>query len=236
VPEGSKPIKAELREVRLPGKDNPRVEETGKKTVTVDFNPETLRVTYANTIEGKDQSGGSARQFTAKGSTKLAVELWFDVTTTTDVKDVRERTREVNHFLVPQPSGSGKKKVLAPPGVRFQWGSFLFDGVMESMDETLEFFSPEGRPLRARVGISITSQEIQFQIRDAGGGGAGGGTPGTEPRQQVRQNESVQQAVARGGGSPDDWPRVAQANGIENPRRPGAGASLDLGAGSALGR
>ena len=63
--------------------------------------------------------------------------------------------------------------------MRFQWGSFLFEGVMDSMDETLEFFSADGRPLRAKVSISITSQDIQFQSRRRPS--SGGGVPGTTP-------------------------------------------------------
>jgi hypothetical protein len=224
VPDVVSLSKAELREIRLPDGDRD-AQEVGQRAA-VDFNPESLRVTYSNSFEGKDQRGGAARQFVTKSSTKLSVELWFDVTKDPDAQDVRERTKHVNHFMVPKEERKGKEKQYVPPGVRFSWGSFLFDGVMESMDETLDFFSPEGRPLRAKVAISISSQEIQFQIQPAPTPGAGGGTPGTEPRQQVRENESVQQAMAQ-SGNPEHWPQVAEANGIENPRRPPAGSFID---------
>ena len=58
-------------------------------TVEVQFNPETLKVTYSNTMAGGDQSGGAAIQFVSKSSTKLAVELWFDASAKAGADDVR---------------------------------------------------------------------------------------------------------------------------------------------------
>jgi hypothetical protein len=231
VPEPVSLAKAELWEIRLPD-GNQGSRETGERRLAVDFNPATLRVTYSNTITGNDQRGGSARQFVSKSSTKLSAELWFDTSGKPGNIDVRERTREVNKFLVAREVRERGGKKFVPPGVRFIWGSFLFEGVMETMDESLELFSPLGRPLRAKVTISIGSQEIQFRIRPLPPPGAGGPTPGTEPRQQVRQNESVQQLLGR-SGNPADWQRVAEANEIENPRRPAAGAFVDVHAGLA---
>lgn len=220
MPEDVPLAKAELRKIELPDGDKD-ARDMGEPPVVVDFNPETLKVTYSNTVEGKDQRGGSAKQYVGKSSTKLAVELYFDVTASTDVNDVREKTKNVNQFMVPKQEGTGKDAKYVPPGVRLSWGSFLFDGVMETMDETLEFFSAEGRPLRAKVSISISSQDIQFRIQPVAP--PGGGTPGTEPQQQLRQDESVQQAVGR-TGNPEGWQSVAESNGIENPRRPEKGA------------
>ncbi|MDA0166273.1 hypothetical protein OM076_38770 [Solirubrobacter ginsenosidimutans] len=224
------PAKAHLREIKLPTEKGKPAQEL-PHDVTVDFNPETLRVTYTNTIEGKDQRGGPAMQFAAKSTTKLAVELWFDVTTSQTDKDVRKRTEGVNYFMQPKEQKDGKEKKWVPPAVRFHWGSFKFDGVMDSMDETLEFFSSDGRPLRARVSLSISSQDIQFQIDDDAPGVPP--TPGTQPRQQMRQGESVQQAMGR-SGRPQDWPSVAAANGIENPRLPRPGQFIDAHAGVSL--
>lgn len=227
MPEPVAPAKAKLLEIVLPtGKAD--AQPTGRNAVDVDFNPETLKVTYANTIEAKDQSGGGSMQYVAKSSTKLAVELWFDVTTSATDKDVRERTKKVIHFMTPGEQKGGKDKKFVPPGVRFSWGSFLFDGVMESMDETIEMFSSDGRPLRSRVSLSISSQDIQYHIQPISP--AAPETPGTQPRQQLRQDESVQQAAGR-NGRPEDWPAVAAANGIENPRRPRPGQFIDPNAG-----
>lgn len=224
MPDAVNLAKAQLIEIRLADGDSPAEPSNPDADVTVQFNPETLKVTYSNTMEGNDQSGGSAIQHVSKSSTKLSAELWFDASALEDTRDVRELTKKVNHFITPQQQGEG----LAPPGVRFLWGSFLFEGVMESMDETLELFSAEGRPLRAKVSIGITSQEIQFQIQQLGSGGAPA-VPGTTPQTQAQGGDSLQQMMGR-DGSPANWQNVAAANGIERPRLLEPGAFVDLNA------
>jgi hypothetical protein len=226
VPEPATLAKARLVEITLGDQDHPSQETSPDAALTVQFNPETLKVGYSNTMQGGDQSGGGAIQFVSKSSTKLSVELWFDASATSDVDDVRWLTKKVNHFITPVPQGQGK----APPAMRFTWGSFLFEGVMESMDETLEFFSADGHPLRAKVSIAVTSQEIQFH--EPPPPTSGGGLPGTAPRNQARNNDSLQQMLGRanGGVSAEGWQAIAAANGIENPRRLEAGAWLDLSA------
>src|SRR3954469_18814484 len=108
-------------------------EKPGGQKVSVQFNPETLKVTYANQLvqpQGGDQSSGNAgRQFVGAGTTKLALQLWFDVNAMEgdSVDDVRRLTQKVIFFMTPQKTGDPKKK-LAPP-VRFLWGSFKFDGM-----------------------------------------------------------------------------------------------------------
>jgi Contractile injection system tube protein len=226
VPEPATIAKAELRVIRLPDRDQ-QARETGEPRLTVDFNPATLKVVYSNSFASKDQRGGSARQFVSKSSTRLSVELWFDVTTTPGRNDVRDRTELVKRFLVAAKVREGREEKLVPPGVLFVWGSFAFQGVMETMDESLELFSPDGRPLRAKVTVAISSQEIQDRIDPSTLPGPGGPAPGTTPRQQVRQDESVQQLVGR-SGNPDQWQEVAEANQIEQPRRPPTGLLVDV--------
>ena len=93
------------------------------KAVTVQFNPETLKVSFANQIQTPsgtgDQSGTPTRQFVGAGTTKLALQLWFDVTAlarrtrTSRLDDVRKLTQKVAYFITPKKEG---KKVRAPGG------------------------------------------------------------------------------------------------------------------------
>lgn len=62
---------------------------------------------------------------------------------------------------------AGKKrrprtKKPAPALVRFHWGSFIFQGVLEQYSETLEYFTPDGVPLRARVSVTLTQQKYLY--------------------------------------------------------------------------
>lgn len=205
---------------------------------TVQFNPDTLKVTFANQIAqpsgGGDQRGGPSQLFVGAGTTKLALQLWFDVTSrepeATPVDDVRTLTAKVSYFITPKEQGT---KFL-PPAVRFVWGSFQFDGIMESLEETLEFWSPEGRPLRASMSIALSQQKITRVVpRDLegapGGGSAGSGTPGARPLTEAAQG-STMQGLAASQGKQGGWQGIAEANGIENPRRIEPGTFIDLNA------
>ncbi|MBN1611447.1 MAG: hypothetical protein JW940_32740 [Polyangiaceae bacterium] len=206
------------------------------KVVTVQFNPQTLKVTFSNQNAGGDQPKGSPVQFVGKGATKLAVELVFDVSRPLPQgsgeapRDVRELTQQIAYFMTPElKSVEGQtQQGLVPPGVRLQWGTFLFEGVMDSMDETLDLFSSDGRPLRASVAISLSKQEIQFQF-DAAGSKAtpgAGASPGTRPLHTPRAGETLPAALQNAGRPA--WQQTARALGIESIRHLPPGVPLDL--------
>jgi phage tail-like protein len=111
--------KAELHELdpSLQREVNP------ERAVQVQINPPTLRLT------------------TAEQTTRLALELFFDVAGARE-DDVRRLTRPVAYFA-------------SAPATRFQWGTFRFDGHVEAVEESLELFSADGRPLRARLELIL---------------------------------------------------------------------------------
>jgi hypothetical protein len=209
----------------------------GGKKVKVQFNPESMKVTFANQVaepQGGDQKSGTAgRQFVGAGTTKLALTLWFDVTAMTEkpVDDVRRLTAEILHFMTPAKADSDPKK-LAPPGTRFSWGTFIFDGMVEGIEESLEFFSPAGKPLRASIALTMTQQKILVSKFE--GTGQVPSRPGQRPFTPAPQNSSVQDmAAAQGKG--DDWQGMAAANNVEDPLRMQPGALIDLDASVSAG-
>lgn len=201
----------------------------------VQFNPETLKVSFANQVAtppgAGDQKGTPSRQFVGAGTTKLTLQLWFDVTAPMpegqqQEQDVRKLTAKVAYFITPKQAG---EKYL-PPAVRFIWGSFQFDGIMESMEESLEFFSNDGRPLRASVSISLTQQKItEFTFRATTGPGKTA-TAGTRPMAQAPAGSNLQ-GLADRQGKGANWQAIAAANNIENPRMLAAGQLIDMSAG-----
>ncbi len=198
--------------------------------VNVQFNPDSLKVTYSNEMkqaDGGDQASGTAgRQFVGKGTTKLALTLWFDVTSMTDnpVDDVRRLTKEVIYFMNPRKAVDETKYI--PPGVRFQWGSFIFNGMIEGMEETLEFFSPDGKPLRASISLTLSQQKIL--VADyTGVENTAKARAGQRPFTSAKQGDSLQN-MAGASGKGGDWQSIASANGIEDPLRLSAGAMIDL--------
>ncbi len=94
------------------------------------------------------QVGTAALQHVGKGTTKLAVQLWFDVNhpiAGATPSDVREMTGQVTYFITPNNKQDPAKYIV--PAVKFLWGRFSFVGVMEALEETLDLFSNDGRPL-----------------------------------------------------------------------------------------
>jgi hypothetical protein len=230
--------KAKLVEIKWDAKQQQAEKVNGDRDVEVHFNPETLKLSYANETKGGDQPGGGAKQFVGSGTSKLSVELLFD--TTKDGSDVRKETQRVPYFIQAQEQRNPDNKRV-PPGISFEWGSFIFRGIVDSMQESLEYFSEEGVPLRATVSLSLSRQDIEFLFgtaRKAGGGapGSGGatGAPGTAPLDPARPGDSVQRMAGRSGKS-SDWKAIAAANGIDDPLRLSAGALLNMNVSAGAG-
>lgn len=147
----------------------------GGHRVRVHFNPETLQLSYRNALS-KNTKQGQATQYIQSASSTLSVDLVFD-TTVLDPSlgaewqgDVRKYLAKLRYFLTGSSKtnkGDAPKKKAAPVCV-FEWGSFVFRGVCESYQETLELFAPTGVPLRAKVSLSLASQEIEDLDRDTG--------------------------------------------------------------------
>jgi hypothetical protein len=244
------------RLVETDAKGNPKKREEGGLEVEVQFNPETLRITHAsqirppiNTSKGGGVSQGNGQndnvgsmpfQQTGPGSTRLTVQLWFDVTSVLpegkgSVKDVRVLTEEVAYFM---KATDGTPP--APRGVQLQWGSLVFTGLMDSLDESLEFFSTQGVPLRASINIGISQGNVGFAGAGSSAGanlaaGIGVGASaslgaGTQPLAQAEAGVSLQAMAAASFGGEADWQSIATANGIENPRLLQPGQLINMNA------
>ncbi len=244
MPDNLELKKAELIELKSDFSD-PKPD--GKK-VTVQFNPDSLKVTFANQIatEGSGSQRGTPGQLhVGAGTTKMTLQLWFDLTRQGEgeapAKDVRDLTKQVTYFITPAEQGSGNEKKFIPPAVRFHWGTFTFDGIMESLEETLDYWSHDGKPLRAAMSLALSQQKIEaFNLAARGasqaqkissllgqGGSATAGRPvGTTPMTQARAGVTVQGLADVSGRA--DWQVVAAANGIENPRQLQPGQLLNL--------
>jgi hypothetical protein len=198
----------------------------GGVSLEVQFNPETLKLSYSNQRSGNDQRGGAATQHVGEGTTKLSFDLWFDVDapppSMVSSSDVRDLTQQVVYFITSKPSTD--KKTISAPGVRFSWGSFLFEGTVESLNENLELFSEDGRPLRAQVSVSLSKQQILVDLSNAGSFLGGQVPPGTQQIETAAEGDTLQD-IAQSRGI-DDWQSIARINGIEQPRLPAPGLAI----------
>lgn len=135
--------RAELRELdpQFEREINPR------RWVQAQVNPDSIDLSFV----GAAATGGP-------GAAALTLQLWLDVTAAATrsgrpAADVRRLTEAFAYFITPRRvKGSG----LQPPAVRLAWGNFSFDGHMQALRESLELFSPDGRPGRARLDITLS--------------------------------------------------------------------------------
>jgi contractile injection system tube protein len=219
----------------------------------VQFNPDSLRVSYGNQVVQPSSSGNvteGATQWVGTGTTRLSLALVFDVTAPPLDKDpaadVRKATAKVIALVTPGApeqragEGEGAKPITVHPApkVRFDWGSFRFDGYVDSIEESLEHFSADGRPLRSSLQLALSTQEIQhafdpgFKARPSGAPspGAAGIGSGFTASAGIGIGGTVQ-GLADAAGLGGSWQQIAAANGIENPRGLAPGVSIDLGIG-----
>lgn len=184
----------------------------GGGEISVDFNPETLRYVIANTLSDRENAQeGQSQQYVSKSSAKLTMELIFD--TTDSGSDVRDKTNRMQAFMEPDED-------QVPPRVDFEWGTYKFTGMFDSYQETLDFFAPDGVPLRATISLTLANQENVFEGNQAANGSGGD----EEPTEAPASPGAGVTDTATQAGAPEAGREIAAANGVENMRFPGSGS------------
>jgi len=192
------------------------VEEEGE-SFAVQFNPETLEIQTRNTLQEErgEKQTLTPVQVVGGAERSLSVQLIFDETL--EGNDVRNRTAPIAAFMQAGDailSGYGEDSsalaVKIPSIVLFEWGMIRFRGVIADFSETLEYFSPEGVPLRASVKLSMTEKDPGFappatSNANEGTGGESGGL-------------NVPPETPMPAGKPAE--KLAKDNGVENKRLP----------------
>lgn len=185
--------------------------------LVVHFNPLSLQYTVENTLE--EGSGTAKKQFVSKSTGKLTMDLVFDSTHTGE--DVRATTEQIAQFMQP-----GSDKV--PPVVLFEWGTYTFQGMVDSFKETLDFFAPGGIPLRSSVSLSMSQQDKVFAPGNHAPPVDTQGNPDAfdfpaAPSQEDATSLATKAGDARGGRA------IAAANGLDSMRFPGGSLTVSGG-------
>jgi hypothetical protein len=110
----------------------------------------------------------------------------------------------------------------APPSVvLFEWGSFKFQGLVESYKETIDFFAPTGVPLRASINLTLASQDKVFESLSQGS------DKKFEPLvQNLATSSDSLTDVATHAGNPNAARAIATNNGLESIRFPAGAIAL----------
>jgi len=215
------------RLIPVSGKENsPDLENA----VDVQFNPTSLKVGLSNSLNtGEQQKSGKAAQYVSSSSSNLSIELIFDTTLPDHYvgeqssQDVRLLTRKIpDRFMKPGDLlNEDTEDRQAPSRCLFQWGAFEFVGLLERFDETLDFFSPEGTPLRATVSLALKEDSYQFRNRDAAATERAMPTlTSTGNNKLTGSQESTRPVSGASDSEKGNWRDTALYNGVENPRLP----------------
>jgi hypothetical protein len=228
----------------IPFGDAPNASQPNEaQAIPFDFNPETLTF-KVSTGEARDPARRGRQQTQNVGASQatLSFECQFDSTRprasdgagsengAVEQRDVRRRTRAIADLL--QATTPGRQPT--PRRVRFLWGSFSFDGVVSQHQETFDYFSAEGVPLRSKVSLTLTEKDFRYNVsaeqaepqRDGATGFASGTGGGDSPLPDPAKRGEAALAAALVPDVPRPSPALIGAR---------LAAGLSLGASEALG-
>ncbi len=98
----------------------------------------------------------------------------------------------------------------APNLVEFVWGSISFKGYIQSISQRFTMFNMFGTPVRATVEISLISDKKDNNIRNS---------PDRTKSRTITEGDRLYNFAYAEYGDCGEWRRIADANGIVNPRR-----------------
>lgn len=211
--------------------------DTGFDFVEVQFNPTEFSLDKGAQIAeiGIPGIDSPVLQFVRGQNEKLTVELFFDTTEQgmgNGATSVTTLTDRVYSMVKIEPARH------APPIVIFIWNSSFpganlssfsgsqgrneFRGVVESVRQKFTLFSPEGVPLRATLTLSLREYKTLDEQLDQ----LNLNSPDRTHGHVTQQGETLARIAHRYYGRTGDWRKIAENNGIEDPRRLRSGTTL----------
>jgi hypothetical protein len=208
------------------------------KSFKVLFNPNSYSITKTVTWS---QTGGSASSpgmqagqnnntqryldaptlnFGGGGSRTLTLNLFFDATEMAN-KDVRVETSKIVELT------KKDRNEKCPLPCEISWGTgksenddFPFVGVITSLTQNFVLFDPGGIPLRANLTVILTEYPDPEKNQRK-----------TDPElttRVVKRGDTLSSITAEVYGDPTLWRIIAEANGLDDPRRLEVGGRLTI--------
>jgi nucleoid-associated protein YgaU len=201
---------------------------TGERIAVV-FNPEEYTLSRENNFAQIAVPGLSAPliQFVHGNQQTLEMELFLDtyeahVNGSSPMNaagaDVRRLVNAVIGLM------NIERSTHAPPVLLFTWSSLSFTCVLSRATQRFVMFKPDGTPVRARLTVTFS----QYTNADLEAREIKRETSDYTKVHVVRQGETLASIAAVAYGDPRNWRPIALRNGIDDPQRIEAGASLAL--------
>jgi len=194
------------------------------KVIAVLFNPTEYSFERANSFKATPLPGLGAPllQFVNGECDQLNMELFLDDYTDPEGPTSRERAerepvtsrlKAISHLL------EIDRDLHAPPPVRFNWGPMEFAAVIEKLGRKVTMFHPDGTPARATLSVSFKEyRTLRQQLEDPRRESAD-----KTKRRVVVGRDALWRIAAREYDDSSEWPRIAQANDLDDPREIAAG-------------
>lgn len=215
-----------------PGRPNPA-------RIPVQYNPTELAFERSNQLAEINIPGLDAPiiQFVRGQSETLTLELFFDTTDEgmgASAVSVTTKSDLIYQLAKIEPSRH------APPVCRFLWndkfpgsdvsaqiGNQIRNGftcIFETVRHRYTLFSPQGVPLRATMTVTLREYKtLSTQLHQLGLN-----SPDKTQVHVLEFGETLASIAGKHYDDPGEWRRLAEANGIEDPRRLTTGMFLTL--------
>lgn len=183
------------------------------------FNPTDYKIEKKNQFAEIAIPGleSPALQFVRGESERLTADLLVDTSDT--LENVRTKfVDRIRGLMRIDP------ELHAPAIVSLTWDDKVFTGVLERLDVTYVLFSPDGVPLRAKLGMTLlehrpAEEQAKAQKKNS---------PDVEKTWVARRGDTLAAISAAVYDDPRLWREIARANGIDDPRRLAPGTVLTV--------
>jgi len=188
------------------------------QTIDVIFNPKEYSISKSVQWEPHKAPGLDLpeQEFTSGNPGVLSVELFADTyEAKTSCKDYVDK---IYGLALVNPDKH------RPPMVMWSWGGTQFKGVVESLTVRYTMFLSDGKPCRAVINMSIkeaatAKEQLEKNPRNS---------PDHTKRRTVRQGDTLALIAHEEYDDPAEWRRIADANGIDDPKNVRPGMVLTL--------
>jgi nucleoid-associated protein YgaU len=187
--------------------------------IPLKFNPTEYQIQKANNFAEIAIPGLETPpiQFIRGASAKLTAEVLVDTSDT--LEDVRDKYVNKLRGLM-----NLNRELHAPPIVAFTWDQQVFRGVLDSLNVTYTLFTSDGRPLRAKLSISMKEyRPVKIQVK-----GNPTSSPDFDKTYVVQRGDTLSGIAFAVYRDSSAWRDIALNNDIRDPRAIEPGTVLEL--------
>jgi LysM repeat protein len=202
---------------------------------TAMYNPNTFSQNYRSVWVGDEQSGGSGEQqrFRRLESDSVSFEFLLDGTgvshvgnTEIDLESEEKRNGHVQDqidtfFLIARSINGTTHE---PNFLELSWGTFIFQGVLESANVTYKLFHSSGAPIRATINATF-KESVSPTVQAAEKGLT---SPDLTHMRLVEAGETLPSIAKKIYGDPALYLEIARVNNLNNIRKLKVGQELVL--------